>query len=731
MTFDSTKGIFNQEHFTIIEIDVPVVEGVCTLNGEDGYGTPLTCDQPSDAIKTYKFVDVNAPLMPESGIFRCVKTVSETPTKLQSGKGLASRGTASIKLVDFTNQDPNQFAPAVTPEVRRQGTFFGKLNARNVLVNKQVRIKNYRLIDGEVDLSAAETRYYLVDSFSTGGKSEWSLTLKDELSLINIDEAVWPIPLEGYVRTDANETQTTINVDPDVTYSVNNCLRVGEEFLKISSVSGIGGGSASITIPTRGSDIVYTNTLTKVNSESFSAGDEIFVCEVSDNERIDDLLERIFLDIGVDASFIPKAEWAAEVDRWHENTRVNTIWFESESVNDVLSLILTTYLMDLWFDPVNRLIKLSAISTWKQSKTTVAEGNEININTLRVKDVESLRCTRASIVYDKRYLANPDDIASFKKAVIFKRTELETDDFYGKPKNKLFDNNLLADSTAASLLTNRWVSRYINPKQFSWTTPERKLDFSTGDIVDVISNTTVGFDGLPSGITRAQITSVKPKYSPSGREYNIDALTYEPVFLDDSSIVVTGNINRRNLYIDDAGAPADPVTLTIVFDAVTSSSLDSLLPSIELGAFKAGSVINILLINGTDLRAKGGNGGRGQGLYKDPKSARLPTVISPAQNGTKGGIVFRGTSGVTVNIYFSGSTGDAEYPTADGYIRAPNGGDGGFGGLAIFGEVISGRGGDGGDGKDVGIGGLTGEAGGDAEQGDDGRDGISTGTSFW
>ena len=69
-TFEETRLLFEQTHFTIIEIDLPVVEGACTISGEPGFGTPLSCDQPSDAVKTYKFAEVDSPILPGSGIYR-------------------------------------------------------------------------------------------------------------------------------------------------------------------------------------------------------------------------------------------------------------------------------------------------------------------------------------------------------------------------------------------------------------------------------------------------------------------------------------------------------------------------------------------------------------------------------------------------------------------------------------------------------------------------------------
>ena len=40
-TFEDSRSLFEQYHFTVVEIDLPVVEGTCTVSGEPGFGTPL------------------------------------------------------------------------------------------------------------------------------------------------------------------------------------------------------------------------------------------------------------------------------------------------------------------------------------------------------------------------------------------------------------------------------------------------------------------------------------------------------------------------------------------------------------------------------------------------------------------------------------------------------------------------------------------------------------------
>lgn len=716
-TFEETRHLFDQTHFTIVEIDLPVVEGACTISGEPGFGTPLSCDQPSDAIKTYKFAEVDSPILPGSGIYRLITNISETPTELKSGRGIASRASLNITFTDIVDADPNPFAPGVNDEVKAQATYMAKFAARNVFKNRKVRIKNYRVeADGSIDLeNGAETRHYITESLN-GKNFKWSLTCKDELSRINIGESVWPLPLEGELRSDINDVNLSFNVDANVNYQVGDAIRIGEELMKISSVGNIGTGSAVISTLGRGVPVNYSSTLSLTETESHSAKDEIYVCEISDNEKIYDLLERILLDIGIDASLIPKADWIAEIDEWLPLASINTLWIESKDTAEVLEQILTNYLIDMWFDPVAREIKLSAINVWKESSVTVSENNQLDFESISKKSNETLRVTRAFVVYNKRFLATSDSVENYKQASLFKRTELESDDLFGEPKTRRFDFSHILDKDSADLLVNRTVNRYIDPQTYIAKTQERKLNYKTGDIVNLDTTQDINFDGSNSETVRAQVISVKTNYTKDGRDYTGKFLSYEPVFSDNSEIVIDGSITDINLYIKYAGAPSQAVNITFVFDGAVGGGTSGVLAAIQAGAFPAGSKLILILVNGADLQGQGGFGGRGG---SDPAFGHQ----SPG-NGNGGGIVYD-AQGVDTDIYFSGATPSANYPVADGFIRAPSGGDGGFDPVLVApNSYIGGKGGDGGSGRNFGQGGPGGSDA--ATGGTNGANGNST-----
>ena len=106
MSFEDTRSKPVQEHFYLVEIDMPIITGKCELvAGVEGFGTPKSCPiqdgTSAVANKTYTFATTNAPDdLPISPIYKCISGITEDTTELLSGEGLAIRGRAIITFVD-------------------------------------------------------------------------------------------------------------------------------------------------------------------------------------------------------------------------------------------------------------------------------------------------------------------------------------------------------------------------------------------------------------------------------------------------------------------------------------------------------------------------------------------------------------------------------------------------------------------------------------------------------
>ena len=731
---------FIQEHYEIVRIELPYVDGVCTLNGVPGFNTALTCEQPANSTKVYSFASQGAPMIAEGEIYSVISGISETPAKIQPERGLASRGTISINFVDFIG-DPNRESQGFldNPSIEDSGTYFGKLNARNILQNKTITVELHtKSISGNSYPNPNKKRTYIVESFTRNNGGSWTLKGKDVLSSVNFDESQYPENETGALRADIDNTTTTIPVDNSSIYEVGKVMLINDEFMYINAVSGIGTGSAEVTVNQRGLPIgtpEFTKRLTKTRTDDHSQDDTITICRVSNAERIDDLLEDILLSAGVDANIVAasKPAWTTEVDEWLPSTTISTIWRKPEDTDDILKRILTDFMLDMWFDQDSETIKLTAVSEWRQSSQRLEEGSQINYESFKVSDAESYRATRAIAVYNKVYLSDSDSVEKFGNIREFLDSNLESAPLYGKKKVKRFDNSELLDDQSASLLTGRYIRRFgTQPISYRWQTEEKNLNFSTGDVVNPYSVNLQNAQGLPEENARAQILTVKPKYTKTGRLYDVEALTYAPEFDPNvgDNIIINQQLFDVNLWRDFLGSPLEPDNFVLIFDNCRIGATSTQIPAMINGNLPAGSTMTIIFLNGTDLQGKGGQGAAGQSAFVVDGGPPNPI---PASTGQDGGICFN-DSGVPTTIWLFGNTGIPSLPNADGYLRAPGGGGGA--GLIIS-AAKAGSAGGGGAGNQVGpanVGGIifdseTAERGESSESGTITGDGGNGGTN--
>lgn len=737
MSFETNSRQLLQEHFTVVKVILPAFSSgqTCTLAGTPGFYTPPSCEETWDGVtfKNYYFCTNNTPLnfghpntsagLPgdvidlNDPLHRVVSGIDESGTELRPGEGLAIFGTASINLVDFVG-DPG---PVTTTEL---GTFLGKLDARNIMNNKSVEVTKYHVHDndGVYGESDGQISHYIINGFKNQGKGRWSLDLKDELSDLEEDKTQFPVPTNGSLRTDIDDSVVQIPVDATTDWTQSPfpyTISVGGELMKVSAVTGNLTGSALLQLSIgRGGDIVYTNTVSTTIADSHSVGDGVQICHTSDNENIATFLQTVIVDAGVPSGNIPIADWLAEIAEWHPLDKLNTVWFEPRPSEDVVAEVCTDFVLDMWFDLIDREVRLSAISVWQVSGATAEEGKQINHDSFRAIPKDLKRFSRAFVYYDKPNKTENDDIINFRALSVNINLTLEQDGFYGKPKTKEFDRSSLLTKNGADLLTQRTVARFGDtPNEFSWDTEEKFMDYKTGDILDIITNELQGFGGAARDV-RAQVLSINQINSVSkGRTYRTKALFFASAFADGTEFLIDSDTVELNIHTF-VGAPSQIVNVTLIIDGanLSSSNTGIFFPALFSGPFAFGSKITVILKNGADIQSAGGNGGAG-GL----SIFLAATLINgPGSPGFGGGACI--TSTVAMDLHLGGVILGH---TALGTVKAPGGGGGGEDGHGPGPNTIGGHGGGGGAGSNIGPGGSGGFASSDIGTETDGTPGQS------
>lgn len=731
----------NLEEYYFIEWDLPEVAGVCTIGGQPGYGTPVTCtDQPDGAIttKTYKFTDT-ALVLAESDIYKCVKNVTETTVELKGGTGLGTRATVSVTFDDFINIDPNPESPALvaTPSIKNNGTFFGKLDQRNYLTNKPFRVIRVGINpDTKIEVYR-ETNAYLSQEFKRNKNGQWTMTGKDAMYRADQSKSQYPEPLTGRLTSAVTDSDTSITFAGDVADwdETNNLAIIGEDLMLITSPPS--GSSTSVTLTvSRLSTITLgvTNPRTINNTpEEHDVGDEVYRGKLFQDVQIVDLLVDIFTEMGLDSSLWDEAAIDDELQAWIASPAISAIYYESNDTVEVLNSLCSTYLIDVWFDTrvvsgfPDGQVKVKATSPWAETVKTLTEGVNFNYNSLSTNQPEQKQFSRCFLQYNKRNLVANDDDVNFLSSSLGIDSEVESDRFAGEVTVKrLAKSTILGGSNDDIAVADLTTSRFV--RRFSQKPGVNLLDGTSGtidgielgDVINVLSESIINFDGTPRQENRAQVINITPKRdSVAGINYMVKTLTYDPfagaITGDPIPVVNDSNVN---LFVEANGPVNEGEEFTFIFDGNQMFQGD-LGQTVTTGTWPDNSTINIVMLGTTqtaDFRAAGGNGGKGQG------------ADGPAEQGADGGIVLLSESdnvGLTLNIYLSGNrTVQGENYTCDGKLIAPGAAGGGAGTTDTTPGFDGGQGGSGGAGRPFGLSGIGGVGTGEGGDGLNGSNGT-------
>jgi hypothetical protein len=663
------KENFKQRHFVLYEVVLPYCT-TCTPSNNliDAWHTPVTCDESSDDEYSLWFTTNSAPIISppsqsisiksrlNSSVWRVVTNGSESTPTLKPGEGMASRGTMSVSMSDFEG-DPGPI------NFSDEGTFFGKLKARNILDGKKIISHYYSITpDSETPVEVSTSTHFIEKTTLTGGR--FTIKAKDALKDLEAFSQQFPVPTEASISSDINNSTTTIPVSDGSLFAVDDVIIIDKELMRISSIS-----VNDLTVYARGSTYLATDgsIIYKTNADSHSEDSSVQICYVMNKSFLSNVLEDIFNSSGLSA-YVDFTQWDDEISDWNENAFLYGVFHEPEETDDLINRLLTDYMIDMWLDQSTQKVVVNATTAWKKAIRTIYDGDDLS--NLATSTKEDNRFSRAYIYNQKDFQAENDDAVNYSRLTLHKDAATESSDFYGAIKVKEFNPSSFISPSSAQILVSRFVQRFSStPELLSFLMEERKVaGLSLGDIVDVVSRDSQSPSGATlEARTRVQIISIKPNLNKIGRAYNVQALSYVPLIAttagQDLTIFISGVVFDIDLYAR-AGAPPDALNVTFVFDGATIGSSAAGVPAIRAGLFDAATTIKMIFINNSKISAKGGNGG----------AASISQPSASAGAGGVGGTVYQ-SNGIDTSIYLN-------YGTVDGYatsaeLYAPGGGGGG------------------------------------------------------
>lgn len=548
------------QSLTYIEIDVdrcsldygvsPCTASIPTTGNRKCFVSLGSCqdrDNFDNVPVTIRFAIDAAYLPDDIECIPCLTAVDFSPSIVSLGVDLGQR--ASLKAV-FKDHPDSDTGPHGDPYLAdraynpfTQGTFFGKFRARN----PYLRGRNLRLIRGVVGqaLGAMETRHFIIESFDGPlPDGSFSITAKDVLKLADGDRAQAPVLSNGYLQAGIDDNDMALTLSP---------TGIGNAEYPASGTAAIGG--KEIVTFTRSGDAITITARAQYNTVAVAheAQDRFQVCLVYDGEDpadiVADLLETY---AGVDAAYIPIAEWLTETDAYLQRLYTTCIP-EPTAVSTLLKEVIEQAALALAWDDEAQIIRLQVLrgiltSAQRFTEETTVEGS---IESREQADKRISRVwTYFGIINPLRPIDQPDNYRSSAETP----DEQSEQDYGAAAIKKIFSRWIPENGrNVAERLNAIQIARYkVPPRRFNfdlWRDGQTEPALLQGARIEAwfIQDDT----GAPSEVP-IQITRVNPQ----AERFKIEAeemLFDVPADFNDRIVTIdvsTFNFNLRDAYDD-------------------------------------------------------------------------------------------------------------------------------------------------------------------------------------
>jgi len=388
----------------IVEIDVDQCAltygvGACTASGGSGsecFNMFKHCQDTVNFDKgtlTLKFSKNQATGIKGAVIFPALQSVSTNATRIALGKSdetlgsLGKRARVTVKFKDFRWSDriTDPYVDNRSYDPMTQGTFFGKLRARfPYYYGRSLRVRNGYVGD---DIASMHTRHYIITEW-TGPDSSGnvSITAQDPLKLADSDLSQCPAPSSGRLL-EGISVGFTGDVDfsaagAGADYAASGKIAIGSEIMTFTR------SGDTLTIVDRAQD--------GTSAASHSAGDTVQECYTVTRAAVYDVVEDLLQNYaGVDAAYLPTAEWKTEIDTWLSSLRLTRTISKPTALVTLLGQI-ADFGIVFWWDEIGQKIRIKANrpAGHDESFTALTDASNILEKSAKVENLDGQRLSR-------------------------------------------------------------------------------------------------------------------------------------------------------------------------------------------------------------------------------------------------------------------------------------------------------------------------------------------------
>lgn len=477
------------------------------VNPRKCHNTFSTCSyRPGylDEPLTLKFIEASYPVSGDN-YFPCVKSISGYDQEVNIAGfnpnlgGLGRRAQISIKMADFPYSDvltdkywrerrtgeAHIDEPGYNPIDR--GSFWSKFKARTPnFSGRGLRVRNAYYNAGG-SLTFTKTRSYVITELNgpdTNG--DYTIVAKDILSLADDEKAQAPRVSQGRLAVDMAIEQDTITLSPpgigNAEYPASGFATIGSEIISFTRVNN------TMTI---GRGRLGTQPATHSINDTVQVGYRV------GNVRADVVIRDLLVNYaGIPAVWIPTAEWAAEMDRWGETLRLNTMICQPTGVTELLGEI-SQLGITLWWDEVAQRIRLRMNRPNEVPTGELSDRNSF-INIVR-KDEDNQRATRVAFWSVQIDPTKGMSKENFLRGYVSIFVDGESPDFYGQAVTKTIYSRWLnqGNDAAAKIITGRLLNRYKRAPVNYEVTVDVKDELELLDVVNINSYASTDATGKP------------------------------------------------------------------------------------------------------------------------------------------------------------------------------------------------------------------------------------------
>lgn len=502
MSFELLRQRFTREHIWVVEI---------ILGGN-----------------TWRFCENRAPIPVGLEAVPSLAGVSISPTAVDLAGGLGVRASCSITLDEHTDYSVDQ-------------RFWPKWRAENPYYQgARVRLLSAYIDGNTYTESNAQPREYVLETWAMAN-GKVSITAKDPLKLADSDRAQAPRATTVVLTAPATNIATSINVSDAAGWNVGDYLRIGEEVVEISSISG------AVVGVERG----QYNTA----ADEHSIDDAVQLCLYLNDTLPGILSELLTVYAGVDPAFIPISRWNDEASLWLPGL-YETLITEPVGVRDLLKELTEQAPHYLFWDERTNRIELVAIKPPPADSLCLSDEANLIEGSVKVQDKNDMRVSRVVVHFGQfDPTKSLDEFSNYRQT--FVRVDVDSETNYGTPRIKTVYSRWInnANKAAAVRLAARVGRRFHeSPRAVTfaldakdgalWTGDPCRID--TADIVDTSGDRFCMPVQIISAVEKEvyQYTALEHKYGPPVPE---DADADQP----GQVVILSGeleNINLRDIY---------------------------------------------------------------------------------------------------------------------------------------------------------------------------------------